>query len=700
MPQPYHSGRRLSGVGWSSAGPSGRCGPSPGRGLPRRVLVVDHLCVPRSCVPRPVPTPRWAARGHALEVSDQAFPLVPLTWVLAAQYVLGGVLALLWTAAPAQEQGRGQAAVVGLAVLALLLGGFMALLAVARPRPAVLLALVHACILSAQCVVAAGHAATTTAFSPLLMFLLWTTPYVGVFSRRARWVHGLSTVLCLAVANAVGVVRGVDPRDAAVGMAVTVTTVLIVMLLVSRVTDALHRQVLTDPLTGLANRRAFHAHARAALVRGGVAVVVIDLDRFKNVNDTYGHQAGDALLVALAPRLLARSKPGEVVARLGGDEFAVLCPAPGPDAALAAAERLLGAFSEPVVLDHGVLHVAGSGGVAVAAPGAAPETLLRDADTAMYRAKALTPGGAQLFQPGMHSASARLLALESELRLALPTDQLSLSYQPVVALHDGRRGVVGVEALLRWTSPVLGVIDPGEFVPVAESTGLIGELGARVLRQALDDLLVWRRTGVVDDGFRVAVNVSAHQVVDGLPGLVAGLLDERQLPPGCLGIEVTESAVMRGEVAERVLAELSALGVTLLLDDFGTGQSSLAQLHRFPFDVVKVDRSFVARMTTEPADRAVVQAIVSLADALGLTVIAEGVETAEHERALVDLRCCAGQGWLYSRAVPAPDLPEVLARLAADEGGWLTAVPEQRDGGSPLPAPTGDCDRASSPRTG
>ena len=238
---------------------------------------------------------------------------------------------------------------------------------------------------------------------------------------------------------------------------------------------------------------------------------------------------------------------------------------------------------------------------------------------------------------------------------------------------------------------MLGAVDPAEFIPVAEATGLIGALGASVLERAVDDLARWRREGAVDEDFRIAVNVSAHQVVDGLPQFVRQLLQARDLPARCLGIEVTESVVVRGPVAERVLAELAALGVVLLLDDFGTGQSSLAQLHLFPFDVVKVDRSFVARMTVDPADRSIVQAIISLAEALDLEVVAEGVETAEHERALQDLRCSAGQGWLYSRAVPAAELPHVVAALGHRQ-------PEVPAAAIPLPRrPTSSTSRSGAP---
>ena len=619
---------------------------------------------------------------------EETFGTLALARVLGAQYVVGGVLALLWTAGPLQAAMPGHPVLVGLGALAVGLGVLMGLLTVLRPRPAVLLALIHGCILSAQIVIAAGHAATASAFSPVLLFMLWTTPYVGVFRRRARWLHGATTVACLSGASVAVVRSGVAVHDVLVCLLIMVATVLVVTMLVARVTDALSRQVLTDPLTGLHNRRAFFAHARTALAKTSdsacVAVVVLDLDRFKNVNDTYGHHAGDALLAALAPRLLADRRPGDVVARLGGDEFALLCSVSGEQEAVEVADRLSEAWSQPLVIEQGVLHVAGSVGVALSGPGATPETLLRDADTAMYTAKGRRSGGAQVFRPRMHSASARLLAVESELRLALGTEQLSVHYQPVVALEGSRPHAVGAEALVRWTSPVLGAVDPGEFIPVAEATGMIAALGTGVLERALDDLARWRRQGLVTDDFRVAVNVSAHQVTDGLSQLVQRLLAARGVPPRCLGIEVTESAVVRGPASGRVLAELSALGVVLLLDDFGTGQSSLAQLHRFPFDVVKVDRSFVSRMTVDRADRSIVQAVISLAAALDLQVVAEGVETAEQERALQDLRCSAGQGWLYSRAVPAAELPRVVARLGTGRShGCDGPVPLPRRPGAP-----------------
>ncbi len=409
-----------------------------------------------------------------------------------------------------------------------------------------------------------------------------------------------------------------------------------------------------------------------------MAVLLIDLDRFKHVNDTFGHESGDALLQQVVPRLLAALGPQDVLARLGGDEFAVVCEDPdGRLDACAVTARLSRVWAEPVFVGARPLRVSGSTGVALAGDGATARTLLRDADAAMYESKRRGPGSSQLFSADVAARAERVLLVEQGLQQAVRRGELAVHFQPVVALGGERAGaVVGAEALLRWSSAELGAVAPDEFVPVAEAAGLVGALGDWVLDRALAELAAWRAAGVVGDGFRVAVNVSAHQLEPALPGRVAELLARHGLGPAHLGLEVTESAVVEGGVAAQVLRELRAAGVTLLLDDFGTGYSSLAQLRELPFDVVKVDRSFVAGLERSGRDRALVLAVLSLAGALGVSVVAEGVEREGQAEQLRAAGCPAAQGWYFARAVPAADLPAALAAAASRAGSY-----------SPLPCP-------------
>ena len=612
------------------------------------------------------------------EVADDVFPRRLLVGILGLQYVLGGVLAVAWgLLGPLPDASR--TAYLAAASTALVAGSAMGAVLLGRPSPRVLAVLPHACIASAQVLIAVCHLLSGGPGGPLLLFVLWTAPYAGVFSARARWLH---------VAAATAVIVGTSvwvpwptPGQTVVEVLVRVTTVLCSTLIVSRMTARLRRSATQDPLTGLPNRRVLTAALRAALARdagrGGVRVLLIDVDRFKHVNDTFGHEAGDALLRQVVPRLLDAVGPGDVVARLGGDEFAVVSEdAAGTRTPEEVAARIARVWAEPVVVAGRSLQVSGSTGVAVAGPGASPRTLLRDADAAMYAAKRSGPGAFSVFHDGLAVRSNRLLLLEQGLQRAVERGEVEVHYQPVVALTGERAGqATGAEALLRWTSAELGPVRPDEFVPVAEAAGLIGALGEWVLDRALTDLSGWIADGHVPLDFRVAVNVSAHQLTLDLPDRVARSLARHGLPPLNLGLEVTESAVLDRSTAPEVLRRLHATGVTLLLDDFGTGYSSLSQLQELPFDVVKVDRSFVSGMGRHPRSRALVLAVLSLADSFGMSVVAEGVEEAEQAEDLRAAGCDAGQGYLFARPAPAAEFLAGLPVPAAPPPAALGAAP-------------------------
>ncbi len=419
-------------------------------------------------------------------------------------------------------------------------------------------------------------------------------------------------------------------------------------------------QALHDPLTGLPNRRLFGERlsvARRSLNRdvADFAVLCIDLDHFKEVNDAYGHDAGDELIRHVGDRLRAACRADEMVARLGGDEFAVLVSNIGAAGAAALAQRLIETLSGDVYLSRGQVHLCCSIGVAFVSDLATDEIeTLREADMALYRAKAQGRGRYCFFEPEMDQAIRARKAFEADLRTAVADDQIKTVYQPLVR-GDGT--IVGAEALARWTHPVRGEVPPSVFIPLAEDCDLIGPIGAAVFRQACLDS---RDFG----DLRVAVNVSPVQLRrPGMIEQVKATLAETGADPGRIDLEITEGCLLRDDVRTHdILNALRELGFRLVLDDFGTGYSSLSYLHRYPVEKIKLDRSFIIRLDEGEAAQLIVSALIQLAKGLNLDVVAEGVETLAQLGALKAMGCKAFQGYLFSKPCPKAALVEMLDR--------------------------------------
>jgi diguanylate cyclase (GGDEF)-like protein/PAS domain S-box-containing protein len=430
---------------------------------------------------------------------------------------------------------------------------------------------------------------------------------------------------------------------------------------------ALTDRALRDGLTGLPNRALYMDRLGKALTRldrngDMLAMMFIDLDRFKVVNDSLGHAAGDALLLAAAERLRASVRAPDTVARFGGDEFVVLCENLDDERGVfIVAERIITAFSRPFSIDGVEVSASASVGITVTRDGKAdPDSLIRDADAAMYRAKDGGRGRFELFDPGMRSRAMRRLRTESDLWRAIAHDELVVHYQPILDLRDGK--LVGVEALVRWDHPERGLLTPDEFIPVAEETGLIHPIGAWVLEEACTQVQAWRMTSPAAERLQLAVNLSAKQLRQtSLVDVVDQVLERTGLPPALLCLEITEGTLMEDvEASTQMMQGLKALGVSLAVDDFGTGYSSLAYLSRFPVDLLKIDRVFVGELGDGSASWPIISAIAGLAAALGLVTVAEGVEDEGQLHALRSLGCELAQGYLFARPSPPDDLVDLI----------------------------------------
>ncbi len=445
----------------------------------------------------------------------------------------------------------------------------------------------------------------------------------------------------------------------------------------------LTRQAFEDSLTGMPNRALFHDRAEHALARnlregGRVSLLLVDLDDFKMINDSLGHPAGDCLIKVTAERIRKQMRPADTLARLGGDEFAVLVEECTEEQATMLASRLLTAIRQPVRLEDRDLVCTASIGVASVVAGedaADTGNLLRDADLAMYAAKAAGRDQYALFDPSMYVDILREADERAELERALIEGEFTVHYQPIVDLPTSE--LIGVEALVRWDHPERGLVGPGKFIPLAETTGLIVPLGRLVLEQACAQLAVWCQQFPIARQLRMSVNLSARQFQD--PGLVedvSRILTTSGVNPGKIVLEITESLLMQDlEATVSMLNRLKSLGLRLAIDDFGTGYSSLSYLKRFPVDILKIDRSFVEGIITHGENATLAEAVVQLGQALQLQTVAEGIETDEQWSTLRELGCDFGQGFLFARPMQAADIPAFFIEAGQNAAHLAAARP-------------------------
>lgn len=427
----------------------------------------------------------------------------------------------------------------------------------------------------------------------------------------------------------------------------------------------LERMAMTDALTGLANRSTLRDRTQEALAaaEGGKrapAVLMLDLDSFKPINDSLGHSAGDEVLVEVGRRLSSAVRDTDTVARLGGDEFAILIPDATESDVMAIADRALRALQSSITVGTVSVWAMASIGVSIGAEGTSAPALLRDADVAMYEAKSRGRNNVQIFHPSMLHATQQRSRTAAELRNAIENGELELYYQPVVELATSR--IIGIEALVRWLHPIRGMIMPESFIPVAEETGLIVDLGRWVLQEALQQLKSWNDVVHLPSQLKLHLNLSAAELLrNDLLEDIAGSLERHGIDPGRLVFEITETVLMTRETEEaQVLGKLRGLGVGLQIDDFGTGYSSISYLRSLPADTVKVDQSLIEGIDNDAGQQTFVAAVLQLIESAGLQAIVEGIETAEQVAQLRRLGCRFGQGYYFGRPVPAEETVALL----------------------------------------
>ena len=462
---------------------------------------------------------------------------------------------------------------------------------------------------------------------------------------------------------------------AGLALLIAICSLAVAYLLVTRMRRAVkrveaHLDYLAhiDPVTGLPNRHAFNERLSSALTRvdqfgGNVGLLLLDLDNFKIVNDTLGHPCGDRLLKLAAQRLLEALRSGDAICRIGGDEFAIILESGSVAHGASVAAKVLEALAVPFEIGSHEIYVTASVGISIY-PDDAPdlETLTRNADTAMYQAKGKGKNAYEKFHPELDQRVQKRMSLETNLRKALERSELQLYYQPQVSLKDGR--LVGLETLLRWEHPEFGMISPEEFIPVAEESGLIVQIGRWAIRTACQQVAAWREAGLGD--VQVSVNLSVRQTKDAhLVHDIVRALREAGMRPNQLELEITETVLMENVHANvELLNRLQTAGIRLSIDDFGTGYSSMAYLKRFPIDQVKIDRTFVRDIPGDGDDEAITTAIIAMAHSLGLSVVAEGVETEEQLRFLRDAGCDIMQGYYFAQPQP-PEQVAVFLKASA-----------------------------------
>lgn len=507
------------------------------------------------------------------------------------------------------------------------------------------------------------------------------SPEVGAVEKSPDTVAYAVAPMITPIGTVVGAICAVDPAphawtqteiDSLTDLAESLVVELELRsdLTVKRATqEHLLYSTLHDPLTGLPNRSLFTERLRHSMRRTArhpddmFAVLFLDLDRFKDVNDNLGHFAGDELLRAVARRLEACLRPEDTVARLAGDEFAILLESISETSdAGRVAERIEEALSFPINLGGSEITTSASMGIVTSAMSQEqPEQLLRSADMAMYRAKAAGRARYEMFDRAMHTDALARLQLETDLRRAVELGEFRLHYQPLVSLRTGH--ITGLEALLRWEHPQRGLVQPSEFIPVAEETGLIVRIGRWVLNEACQRLKVWQDAHPRDEPLSIGVNLSVKQFSQ--PDLIDQLttaIRSSGISPKCLMLEITEAALIdKGGAAMALLSQIKQVGAQIYLDDFGTGYSSLIYLHRLPIDAIKIDRELVSTMDTDDKNLRLVRTILTFAQIIGVRAEAEGISSAEQLRELRSLKCQHGQGYLFSAPIPHDAVDELLA---------------------------------------